>query len=117
MPFIAPERITKHELFPGIDVGLVAGERMMLSFLELAEGSAVPPHKHPEEQGGFVLSGRLRLRIGDTERILSPGEAYIAPPNVVHAAYPEGGPARVLDVFSPPRKDYLAKVTTTGITG
>ena len=46
MPFIAAEELPKMELFPGALSGIVAGERLMLSFLEMTEGSEVPEHSH-----------------------------------------------------------------------
>ena len=107
MPFIAAEELPKMELFPGALSGIVAGEGLMLSFLEMAEGSEVPEHSHPHEQAGLVLSGELQFRIGSEERILKPGEAFIVPPNVVHSGVVTKGPARVLDIFTPPREDYI----------
>ena len=107
MPFIAAEELPKMELFPGALSGIVAGEGLMLSFLEMAEGSEVPEHSHPHEQAGLVLSGELQFRIGSEEKILKPGEAFIVPPNVVHSGVVAKGPARVLDIFTPPREDYI----------
>ena len=73
------------------------------------EGSEVPEHSHPHEQAGLVLSGELQFKIGSEERILKPGEAFIVPPNVVHSGVVAKGPARVLDIFTPPREDYIDK--------
>jgi len=44
--------------------------------------------------------------IGDETRIVAPGSLFIIPPNVPHRAVAVGGPAVVLDVFSPVREDY-----------
>ena len=109
MPFISANELPKMELFPGALSGIVAGEGLMLSFLEMAEASEVPEHSHPHEQAGLVLSGELQFRIGSEERILKPGEAFIVPPNVVHSGVVVKGPARVLDIFTPPREDYIDK--------
>ena len=68
MPFINAQQLPKMELFPGALSGIVAGEGLMLSFLEMAEGSEVPEHSHPHEQAGLVLSGELQFRIGSEER-------------------------------------------------
>ena len=111
MPFIAPDRLNRTELFPGAMSGLVSGEHIMLSFLEMAEGAKVPEHAHPEEQAGIMLQGRLRLKIGDEEKVMAKGDAYIIPPNVTHSGMVEEGPMRIMDVFGPPRGDYLAKIS------
>ena len=109
MPFVALNELPKLELFPGIRSALVAGERLMLSALEMEDGGVVPEHSHPHEQAGVVLEGRLRLRIGDEERELMPGDAFVIPPNVVHSGVVTAGPARVLDIFSPVRDDYVKR--------
>ena len=109
MPFVSPDCLPKMELFPGARSGLAAGERIMLSFLDMEEGCEVPEHSHPHEQAGLVLAGRFRFRIGGDERVTGPGDAFIVPPNVAHAGLVVEGPARILDVFSPPREDYAAR--------
>ncbi len=78
----------------------------MLSYLEMDEGAEIPMHHHPHEQGGVLLQGKMQLTIGDETRTVLPGELYLIPPHVPHRAIPVGGPATVLDVFSPIREDY-----------
>ena len=56
-----------------------------------------------------MLSGTLRLTIGEETRAIGPGEMYLIPPNVPHRAIAEGGPVVVMDVFSPIREDYVEK--------
>ena len=110
MPFIDADQLPQLELFPKALSGIVVGEHLMLSFLELAPGCEIPEHSHPHEQGGLVLSGELRFRIGSEERVAGPGDAFLIPPNVVHWGIVEGEePARVLDIFSPPRQDYVER--------
>ena len=109
MPFINPAELAGVELFPKITSGLVAGEHLMLSFLDMEVGCEVPEHSHPHEQAGLVMEGRLRFRIGTEETVLESGHAFVVPSNTAHSGVVESGPARVLDVFSPPREDYLAK--------
>ena len=40
---------------------------------------------------------------------MGPGDAFLIPPDVVHQGVVEEGPARVLDIFSPVREDYVEK--------
>lgn len=107
MPFFASEKLPKMQLFPGALSGIVAGEHLLLSFLEMEEGSEVPAHSHPHEQAGILLSGKLRFRIGSEECLMEAGDAFIVPPDVVHSGNVVEGPARVLDIFAPPREDYI----------
>jgi unsaturated pyranuronate lyase len=110
MPFVSSDEIAKLEIFPGGFAALASGERMMLSFLDMADGTEIPVHSHPHEQAGVMLTGRLRLVIDEEARVLGPGDAYIVPSDVVHSGEVVEGPVRVLDVFSPPREEYLEKM-------
>ncbi len=107
MPFIASEKLPRMQLFPGALSGIVSGEHLQLSFLEMEEGSEVPAHNHPHEQAGIVLSGKLRFKIGSEECLMEAGDAFIVPPDVVHSGIVVEGPAHVLDIFTPPREDYI----------
>jgi quercetin dioxygenase-like cupin family protein len=55
---------------------------------------------------GLGLEGEFELIIGDEARIIRQGDSYLIPGNTPHSARSVGGPARALDVFSPPREDY-----------
>ena len=85
MPFIKVEEVSQMELFPKALSSLVSGDRIMLSFLEMEQGCVVPEHSHPHEQAGVVLEGVFRFRIGTEELVTRSGDAFIVPPNVVHA--------------------------------
>ena len=108
MPFINIKDYEPIELAPGAKARTPYGENVMLSYLELEEGSVIPPHKHPHEQAGMLLKGRMELTIGEQTRLCEAGEMFIIPPNTSHTAKPMDGPATVLDVFSPVREDYAA---------
>ncbi len=106
MPFINIKQYDPIELVPGARARTPYGEHIMLSYLEMDEGSVIPLHEHPHEQAGMLLEGQLELTIGEATRLCRPGEMFIIPPNTPHAAKPIDGPAVVLDVFSPVREDY-----------
>ena len=108
MPFIDIDKIPPVEISPGVRVRTPYLNNLMLSYLEMDEDSVVPLHKHPHEQGGVLLRGRLELTIGDEVRVVEPGSLFLIPANVPHKARPVGGPVVVLDVFSPVREDYAA---------
>ena len=110
MPFVNADALPKLQLFPKALSGIVHGKNLMLSFLELEPGCEIPEHSHPHEQAGLVLSGLLRFRIGDEERVAGPGDAFIIPGNVVHWGVVEGDEmVKVLDIFSPLREDYIER--------
>ena len=92
---------------PGVTMWPAAGSRMMINFVRIDPGAEVPLHAHPHEQGGTVIEGLIHMTIDGETRALRAGDVYIAPPNAVHGATagPEG--CLVVDIFSPPREDYV----------
>lgn len=106
MGFIDINSIPPISPVPGCRMRTPHGQHLMLSYLEMDDGAEVPMHSHPHEQGGMLLQGKVQLTIGDETRVVEAGSLFIIPPGVPHRAVAVGGPARVLDVFSPVREDY-----------
>jgi mannose-6-phosphate isomerase-like protein (cupin superfamily) len=107
MPFFDVTSTPAQRLLPGITVRTVWGERIMLSFLDFeGEGARVPLHQHVHEQMGMGLEGEFELVIGGEARVIRAGDAYLIPSGIEHCATAIGGPARALDIFSPPREEY-----------
>jgi len=104
--FIDLARLPYVEPAPGCRIRTPYAKNLMLSYLEMDAGAEVPLHRHPHEQGGVLLSGLVDLTIGDETRRVTPGSLFLIPSNVPHRAVAVGGPAVVLDVFSPVREDY-----------
>jgi quercetin dioxygenase-like cupin family protein len=93
---------------------LLAGERLMAAWVTLEPNTVVPDHEHPHEQLGAVLEGTMELTIGGEVRRLEPGHTYVIPPGVRHMATTGAEGCLVLDLFAPPREDYLALVDEPG---
>lgn len=84
---------------------LATGERMMIAHVTLDQGAGVPLHKHPHEQVGYVLEGRIRMTIGGEVYEFEPGDSYFIASEVEHDGLAVTR-CVVLDVFSPPREEY-----------
>jgi quercetin dioxygenase-like cupin family protein len=104
--FPTPDTYARHTIFPGVNIATSAGERLMLSLVELAPGSVVEEHAHPHEQAGLILQGRATFFIGSEQKTLQPGDVYFVPGNVRHRVVALDEPVRVLDVFTPVREEY-----------
>ena len=88
---------------------LVTGERVMLAQVHLKKGCVVPRHAHVHEQVTCVLRGELRLWLGEgaeQQFDIGAGEVLHIPSNLPHRAEALEQ-AIVLDVFSPPREDWI----------
>jgi quercetin dioxygenase-like cupin family protein len=94
---------------PGISMKTICygGLTLMTEFL-LEQESALPMHSHPYEQTGYLISGHIRLTIGEREYDASPGDSWCIPMDVEHGARIIEDSVAV-EVFSPVRKDYLPK--------
>lgn len=96
---------------PLLDRRLITGERIMLAHVYLKKGCIVPKHQHENEQITYVLEGKLRFWIGEEEKVtfdVGAGEVLTIPSNVFHKAEALEDTLDV-DVFNPPRQDWLDK--------
>jgi quercetin dioxygenase-like cupin family protein len=85
---------------------LAYGSKTLLAEFCLEKGSRLPRHAHPHEQTGYLVSGRIRLFIGEASFDVEPGDSWCIPGNVAHQAeILENSVA--IEVFSPVREDYL----------
>jgi quercetin dioxygenase-like cupin family protein len=85
-------------------VALGATERALLDLYCVAPGQRQKPHTHGDQDKIYVvLEGQGRVRVGDGEETLGPGEAVIAPAGVEHGLVNDG-PASLLllVVVTPP---------------
>ncbi|HZT44709.1 MAG TPA: cupin domain-containing protein [Gaiellaceae bacterium] len=90
---------------------LISGERVMLAQVYLQKGCIVPRHSHENEQLTWILEGALRLWLGEdgSEEMFDvrAGEVLHIPPHLPHRAEALEDTLDV-DVFSPPRADWLS---------
>jgi quercetin dioxygenase-like cupin family protein len=94
-----------------LDRRLITGDRIMISHVYLKKGSIVPRHSHENEQITYILEGGLRFWIGpDESQVIDvmAGEVLHIPSMVQHKAEALEDTLDV-DVFSPPREDWLNK--------
>lgn len=84
---------------------LGAGQRVNAQHWDMADGSVVKLHKHPQEQFGYVIKGGFRMTIGDETKLLEAGDAYFIPPDVLHE-FVAVGQTEAIDLFSPVKLDF-----------
>jgi len=99
----------KEALTPLLDRRMITGERMMIAQILLKKDSVVPMHSHDNEQITYVVDGALRFLLGeaqDKEVIVRSGEVLVIPSHLPHSATALEDTIDV-DVFCPPRQDWL----------
>ncbi len=101
------------ELSPLISRRLITSETTMMAHVILKKGAIVPAHDHINEQFTYILSGVLRFWIGahadapgDTFIDVKEGDVLVIPSMVRHRAEALEDTLD-MDVFNPPRQDWL----------
>ena len=94
-----------------LDRRLITGDRMMLAHVYLKQGCIVPKHSHENEQLTYILEGALLFTLGEDQSVevtVNAGEVLHIPSNLPHRAVALEDTLDV-DIFSPPREDWLNK--------
>ena len=102
------EDIPKEQLNEKLARRFITGERAMVAQIYLDKGGTVPTHTHEAEQISYIIEGALRLWLGAEERPydVRAGELLVIPSNVPHRAEALED-TYDLDIFSPPRRDWI----------
>jgi quercetin dioxygenase-like cupin family protein len=96
------------DLNPLLQRQFVVGQEIMLARVLLQKGCIVPEHSHHNEQLTYILEGALKFWIDGKVIVVHAGETLCIPSNMPHKA--EAMEDTVdLDVFSPPRADWMNK--------
>jgi quercetin dioxygenase-like cupin family protein len=85
---------------------LVHGARTLMAEFRLAKGSVLPRHTHPQEQTGYLISGRILLSIGEQTHETQAGDSWCIPGGTEHGVEVLAESV-VLEVFSPVREELL----------
>lgn len=103
------EAMPREKVTDQLERRIISGDRMMIAHVYLKKGCVVPRHAHENEQITYILEGALRFWIGEDEAEqvdVRAGEVLHIPSNVPHKALALEDTLDV-DVFSPPREDWL----------
>ena len=80
MPFFKLDEIPGAIVAPGHSTAhgpTITGEELEIGYYTEPTGTGAKPHHHKSEQMMLVLSGRLRMRVGDEVRDMGPGEVAL----------------------------------------
>lgn len=108
-PHVAWDDLPWEKVTETISRRIVTTDRMMIAQIFLKKGAVVPRHHHENEQITYVVSGALRFHVGEApgrEIVVGAGEVLVLPSNVPHTAEALEDTLDV-DVFTPPRQDWL----------
>lgn len=98
---MAPEHLN-----PGLVRRAIHTHNMTIARLEISKDVVVPEHHHVHEQVATVERGALKFTIEGRDLVLRAGESLAIPSNVPHGVVALEDTV-VVDVFSPPREDWM----------
>jgi quercetin dioxygenase-like cupin family protein len=102
--------LTPETVAPGRTRYLTYTDNLMMVMMEFEDGPTSqpdPPHSHPHEQVACVVSGEVLFFMDGKPTRLGPGDMYAVPPNIPHCIQLLTKQAKLIDAFTPIRKDFL----------
>ena len=69
-----------------VEAQILTGQHMHMIRATYDPGATYEMHSHPHEQFSLLLSGRMRLTVGEETREIGPGDGWYAPGGVPTAA-------------------------------
>ena len=105
------DQLPHERLSPLLTRRLITGKDVMVAQVFLDKGCIVPKHSHHNEQITYIISGALRFWLGEDQSevvTVRAGEVLHIPSNLPHQAEALEDTLD-LDIFSPPRQDWLDK--------
>lgn len=107
LKYISWDQVELETLNPLLQRRIIVGDEVMLARILLKKGCVVPMHSHVNEQLSYMLEGALKFWINDKEIVVRAGEVLAIPSNMPHKAEALEDSVS-LDVFHPPRADWLS---------
>ena len=98
------------ELAPGIKTHIISAEKITLSIISAEANAQLPPHRHENEQMMIVLDGGCDFIIEGKPYTVQKGDVVVLPSNIEHGGRITQNGCSIIDVFSPPRQDFIAKL-------
>jgi unsaturated pyranuronate lyase len=86
---------------------MLAGQKGMMVWWKIGAGTHVAAHSHPHEQLVWIIKGKMEFRIDKERRVLEAGGIAVFPGGVEHEGWCHED-TEVVDIFVPPREDFLA---------
>ncbi|HEY4261888.1 MAG TPA: cupin domain-containing protein [Schlesneria sp.] len=105
---LAWNQVEREVLTPLFERQLIVGQEIMLARILLRKGCVVPMHSHENEQVSTIIDGELKFLIDGKEIVVRSGEVLTIPSNMPHEAVALRDTLGI-DVFHPPRADWINK--------
>jgi unsaturated pyranuronate lyase len=108
LKYIPWSSIELEDLNPLLQRQFVVGQDIMVARVLMKKGCIVPLHSHHNEQITYILQGALKFWVDGKVIVVNAGEVLTIPPHMPHKAEAMADTVD-LDVFNPPRADWINK--------
>jgi len=111
MKIVEQSELRETPLFKDVTGKIVfSSDNVMFLLVKIPARGNVPEHSHPHEQMGICLRGKAEFRSDTQKTIVEEGMFYWIKPGEKHSVTSLiDEPSLFLDVFNPPREDYIKK--------
>lgn len=96
----------------GIARQMIHGDRLMVCRLTIAARTVTPIHSHYHEQITLVERGRVDFFVEGQRKTVKAGDVLVFPSNIQHGATMLDEEVVLIDIFSPPREEFLPQAGT-----
>ena len=103
--------IPVEQIAEGITRQMVYGDRVMVCRLVLAPRTVTPIHTHVHEQLTIVERGSVDFFVEGQKHTVHAGSVLLFPSGIVHGATMLDDEVVLIDIFSPPREDFIQNRT------
>jgi quercetin dioxygenase-like cupin family protein len=110
MSIVRQSEAEKQAIAEGRTRFLAQTERLMTAVIDFSDGPTSepdPPHSHPHEQITYVAEGEIFFCLENEKHHLHAGDLFTVPGNVPHSVQLLTEKVRLVDTFTPIRKDFL----------
>ncbi len=108
---IVKEKTLFTRVHNGLQRKIIQTDHLMTVINEFTNGpwdEPEPPHSHPHEQTGYIAEGEVIFYCDGEENVhLVKGDMFSVAPNVKHTIKCLTSVVRIVDSFTPIRKDFL----------
>jgi quercetin dioxygenase-like cupin family protein len=100
-------RVPVEQVAEGVQRQMIHGDRLMVCRLTIAARTVTPVHSHMHEQVTLVERGSADFFVEGERKTARAGDILVFPSNIRHGATMLEDEVVLIDIFSPPREDFL----------
>jgi quercetin dioxygenase-like cupin family protein len=103
------DQIPWEEVNQNISRKVIIGNNLMMVLYQFQPFQEWPAEKHKAEQSGYIIKGKILLRLPDEqqEMLLGPGDGYLIESHKNHSWKVVDEEVVLIDFFSPPRQELM----------